>query len=205
MAETFRRITRSGLSRRADARRGQSAGRPRARPPGVRSPKAAHDDRRESRRAGADGAVRRGQARQPRHQPLVLQARARLLTPAGPALPRPLRRGLAVHGQRRFLRRARFGNRSPIGAFQLHASYTFRPRLWLAADATYYTGGRSTLDGVENDDGLRNSRFGLTAAFPLGRRQSLKVAWASGVSTRIGGDFDSVTVAWQILWFDRAK
>jgi hypothetical protein len=90
----------------------------------------------------------------------------------------------------------------PIGAFQLHVSYTFRPRLWLAADATYYTGGRSTLDGVEKDDGLRNSRFGLTAAFPLGRRQSLKVAWTSGVSTRVGGDFDSVTAAWQILWFD---
>lgn len=93
----------------------------------------------------------------------------------------------------------------PIGAFQVHASYSFRPRLWLAADATYYTGGSTTLDGVAKDDGLSNSRIGLTAAFPLGRRQSLKVAWASGVTTRIGGDFDAFSVAWQVLWFDRPR
>ncbi len=91
----------------------------------------------------------------------------------------------------------------PIGTFQVHASYTFRPRLWLAADASYYTGGRSALDGVAKDDRLSNSRLGLTAAFPLGRRQSLTLAWASGVTTRIGSDFDSLSVAWQILWFDQ--
>ena len=90
----------------------------------------------------------------------------------------------------------------PIGAFQAHVSYTFRPRLWLAADATYYTGGQSTLAGVAKDDRLGNSRVGLTAAFPLGRRQSLKLGWASGVTTRIGGDFDTFSVAWQILWFE---
>src|SRR4029453_14247573 len=53
----------------------------------------------------------------------------------------------------------------PIGAFQVHASYTFWPRFWLAADATYYTGGQSTLDGVAKDDGLGNSRLGITRAF----------------------------------------
>ena len=89
----------------------------------------------------------------------------------------------------------------PVGSFQVHSSYTFRPRLWVAANATYFTGGRSALDGVAKDDRFSNSRIGLTAAFPLGRRQSMKVAWASGVSTRSGGDLDSVSVAWQVLWF----
>ena len=95
-----------------------------------------------------------------------------------------------------------FRQQDPVGTLQFHASYSFRPRLWLAADATLYAGGRSTLDGIENDDRLSNSRLGLTASFPLGRRQSIKVAWVSGVATRIGGDFDSFVVAWQFLWFD---
>jgi hypothetical protein len=93
----------------------------------------------------------------------------------------------------------------PVGTFQIHTSYTFRPRLWVAADATYYVGGQSTLDGVEKDDRLSNTRLGLTAAIPLGRHQSVKLAYASGVATRIGSDFDSYSVAWQYLWFDHRK
>lgn len=91
----------------------------------------------------------------------------------------------------------------PIGTLQAHASYTFRPRLWLAGDATYYGGGRSTLAGVVKSDVQSNSRFGLTLGLPLGRRQSLKVAWATAFTTRVGGDFDTVAVAWQMLWLDR--
>jgi len=28
------------------------------------------------------------------------------------------------------------------------------------------------------------------------------LAWSTGTSTRIGGDFDSVSLAWQYLWFN---
>jgi hypothetical protein len=93
-------------------------------------------------------------------------------------------------------------SQQPIGAFEGHVSHTFKPRLWLAADATYYTGGRSTLDGVPKDDFQGNSRFGLTLAVPVGRRHSVRAAWASGVTTRVGGDFDALSVAWQYLWLD---
>lgn len=31
-------------------------------------------------------------------------------------------------------------SQDPIGALQLHATYTFKPQLWLAVDGTYYTG-----------------------------------------------------------------
>jgi len=34
-------------------------------------------------------------------------------------------------------------SQAPLWAFQAHASYNFRPGLWLAADATYYTGGET--------------------------------------------------------------
>ena len=90
---------------------------------------------------------------------------------------------------------------SPLGTFQAHVSYTFKPRLWLAGDATFYAGGRTTLDGARNDDRQENSRLGLTLSLPIGRRHSLKLSWASGFTTRIGGDFDTLAVAWQTLWF----
>jgi len=89
----------------------------------------------------------------------------------------------------------------PIGTFQLHGSYTFRPRLWLAGDVTYYTGGRTTVDGVQNSDLQSNSRVGLTLALPTGRHHALKLAWATGLTTRIGSSFDTLSIAWQVAWF----
>jgi outer membrane putative beta-barrel porin/alpha-amylase len=91
----------------------------------------------------------------------------------------------------------------PIGTLQGHASYTFRPRLWLAGDATFYTGGRTTLDGFTQADVQENSRLGLVLALPTGRQHSLKLAATSGFTTRIGGDFKTFSIAWQVMWFGR--
>ena len=81
-----------------------------------------------------------------------------------------------------------------------YVSYTFRPGLWLSANGTWYTGGKTTVDGVEKDDLQKNTRVGLTLAVPLSRRQSLKFGWATGASTRLGQDFDNYAVAWQYRW-----
>lgn len=90
----------------------------------------------------------------------------------------------------------------PVTALQGHVVYVFRPRLWLAVDATYYEGGRTVIDGVPRADLQANSRIGLTLAVPLTARQSLKFAWSEGATTRIGGDFGSYGVVWQYAWFD---
>jgi hypothetical protein len=90
----------------------------------------------------------------------------------------------------------------PIVALQAHASYTVKPRLWLAADATWYSGGRSTVDGIERADLQRNSRIGGTLSLPLPRQQSLKILASTGATTRAGTDFQTFAVAWQFSWFD---
>jgi len=90
-----------------------------------------------------------------------------------------------------------------IKGLQGHVSYTLRPRMWVALDATWYTGGRVDLDGVRGADFQRNSRLGATFALPLGRRQSLKFAYSTGTSTRVGGDFDALTVAYQMFWLGK--
>jgi hypothetical protein len=85
--------------------------------------------------------------------------------------------------------------------FQGHVSYTFRPRLWLAGAATFYTGGSTTVDGVAKADLQRNTRLGLTLAVPATRRSAFKLSWARGVVTRIGGDFQTLAVGYQLAWF----
>ena len=46
----------------------------------------------------------------------------------------------------------------------------------------------------------RNSRIGATFSAPFGKRQSLKFSYSTGATTRIGGDFDTFGVAWQMAW-----
>lgn len=89
----------------------------------------------------------------------------------------------------------------PIGAMQGHVSYTFAPRLWLGLGVTWYVGGQTEVDGVTADDRQDNTRTGLTLSVPVGARQSLKFAFSTGTSTRIGGEYDNASVTWQYLWF----
>ncbi len=88
----------------------------------------------------------------------------------------------------------------PLATLQGHVVYTLRPRMWVAGNATYYTGGRTTLNGTVNADLQSNSRIGATFSFPVTQAHSVKVAWAKGLSARIGGDLNTVTVGWQYVW-----
>jgi len=89
----------------------------------------------------------------------------------------------------------------PLQSYQAHIVYQLRQHLWLALDYTYFSGGESTLNGVPQHDRQNNSRGGATVSIPVGKGQSLKLAWARGVSTRIGSDFDTIGAAWQMAWF----
>jgi hypothetical protein len=40
----------------------------------------------------------------------------------------------------------------PLYAAQAHAIYAFDPKLWASLDVTYYAGGRTSVDGVLNND-----------------------------------------------------
>ncbi|HEY7291751.1 MAG TPA: transporter [Vicinamibacterales bacterium] len=88
----------------------------------------------------------------------------------------------------------------PVASFQLHASYTIRPRLWVAADATGYRGGASHVGDGKPAVNLNNSRAGVTVSLPVGARYSIKVAYSSGVVVQTGTNFSTFAVGWQALW-----
>ena len=89
----------------------------------------------------------------------------------------------------------------PIVSYQAHVIYAFRRQFWVALNGTWYRGGTSSIDGFASATSLSNTRFGLTASYPLGTWQSLKIAVNKGVTTRFGGDFRQYTIAWQYTWF----
>jgi hypothetical protein len=91
----------------------------------------------------------------------------------------------------------------PVLAIQGHVSYTIRPRLWVAADGTWYRGGSAQVEGGTPSSNLNNARGGVTLSLPVGVRYSLKVAYGSGIVARTGTNFRTVSVAWQTLWLSR--
>lgn len=90
----------------------------------------------------------------------------------------------------------------PLVSLQSHVIYTIRRRMWTAIDASYYTGGKTVVNGNINADKQANSRIGATFALPLDQRQSIKVVVAKGLTTRFGGDMKIVAIAWQYAWVD---
>ena len=91
---------------------------------------------------------------------------------------------------------------APVLALQGHASYTLRPRLWLAVNGTWYSGGTTSVDGIDKANPQRNSRLGATLSLPLARQQSIKVSFSTGATTRLGADFRTFGVGWQLSWLD---
>ena len=88
----------------------------------------------------------------------------------------------------------------PLLSIQGGLIYTFRRRMWASANATYYRGGQTVVDGRVNNDRQGNSRVGATYSLPLNDRQSIKVAWARGLTTRFGGSLNTIAVVWQYTW-----
>ena len=92
----------------------------------------------------------------------------------------------------------------PIGSIEGHLSYDFKPRFWLSLDGNFWFGGTTSLSGIENPATRQtSSRIGVTASVPIGKHQSLKFSYADGTYVRFGGNYQSVSAAWQYSWVGR--
>ena len=91
-------------------------------------------------------------------------------------------------------------SQDPLYSFQAHGIYSFRSGLWASIDGTYFTGGRSTLNGVLSSDLQQNWRVGGTLSFPVDLHNSIKLYLSSGVSARTGNNYDLIGAVWQYRW-----
>lgn len=77
----------------------------------------------------------------------------------------------------------------PIFAIEAHLVKRFGGGRWASVEANYFSGGRTTIDGLARDDKRNNSNIGVSMLFPLGKRQSLRIALSTAVKTSAGGDY----------------
>jgi hypothetical protein len=85
----------------------------------------------------------------------------------------------------------------PLIALQAGVTYSFAPGGWLALNAGYFVGGRTTVDDVRNDDEQEGMRFGATLALPVNRYHSVKLCGIIGYNAHRDHDFQAVGIAWQ--------
>jgi hypothetical protein len=90
-------------------------------------------------------------------------------------------------------------------AIESHLGYYVKPRLWASLDGNFWAGGRSTLNGVEKEDTQKASRLGVTVSVPVRRRQSLKFSFSRGAYVSIGGNYQTVSTAWQYSWLGKPR
>jgi hypothetical protein len=89
----------------------------------------------------------------------------------------------------------------PVISLQGHVGYSLPRRVWLAFDGTWFSGGRTEVDGVPNPDRQDNIRLGGTLSLPVTQRQSLKLVYSHGTTTRRGSDYNTFNVIWQAVRF----
>jgi len=100
-----------------------------------------------------------------------------------------------------------FGGKSsyqePIYGAQIHAGYIFKSGVWIAGSLGKTYGGKVEINGVEQNIDQNNSRFGLTFAYRIAKKHSLKGVYTNGLTTRAGSDFNTFLLAYQHVWFDK--
>jgi hypothetical protein len=96
---------------------------------------------------------------------------------------------------------------SPIGSFEGHLSYDFNKlHSWASLDGNFWVGGTTSLNGISNPfTRQKSSRIGGTFSFPLAKHQSIKIGYSEGTYVRFGGNYQSVSVAWQYSWLGKQK
>ena len=89
---------------------------------------------------------------------------------------------------------------APIYTVRGDVIYNFESGAWVSLDGIYFTGGRTALNGMRDNNEQTNTRAGLTLALPVDRYNSIKFNASTGISTRTGSEFSAVGVAWQYRW-----
>ena len=92
-------------------------------------------------------------------------------------------------------------SQEPLLTFQTHLSYNINPLMWAAINFTYYTGGQTSVNDFYKDDRQNNSRLGATFNFPISKLSAIKIAYSTGAIIRFGGNFSSVSISWQMVFF----
>lgn len=89
----------------------------------------------------------------------------------------------------------------PTVTLQAHASYYFKNQMWVGLNTNWYKVGETTIDGVVSSDLMNDWRIGATFSAPLSKMQALRLQFHTGLMSNLGLNYDSVTLAYQYVFF----
>ena len=91
-------------------------------------------------------------------------------------------------------------SQQPLYFAKGNAIYSFRRRLWASLSYGHATGGQTILNDSARQDLQRNNRLAAALSLPVARSSAVQVVFTTGVTTRLGADFDSIGVGYQYSW-----
>lgn len=93
----------------------------------------------------------------------------------------------------------------PLLTTQLHMAYLFNPKFWVSGSIGQVALGETSINGIEQDNNQKNSRYGFTASYKLNKLGSLKFSVTNGLYIASGGKFTSVLLGYSYTWFDKSQ
>ena len=91
-------------------------------------------------------------------------------------------------------------SQNPVYSGETHAIYYFPNTAWISADATYFTGGQTYVNGMPASGTQENWRFGSTLSYPIDKQNSIRLSGSKGVYSRTDTSYNAVGVSWQYRW-----
>ncbi len=88
----------------------------------------------------------------------------------------------------------------PILSAEFHLVKRIQSGFWASLDANFYVGGRTSVNGGEQANLQRNSRFGATVVYPFKGRHAIRSSVSTGVVTESGGDFEIFALSYLYVW-----
>lgn len=92
----------------------------------------------------------------------------------------------------------------PTVSVQLHVEYALPSGMWVALSGRQAWGGATSVDGVSPDNAQDNLRVGVTLNMPITRRDFVRFALTTGLTTSAGNDYTSLYATYAHGWAPRA-
>jgi len=91
----------------------------------------------------------------------------------------------------------------PLFTTQLHMAYLFNPKFWISGSIGQIALGETSINGVEQDNNQKDSRYGFTASYRLNKMGSLKFSVTNGLYIGSGANFTTALLGYSFVWYDK--
>jgi hypothetical protein len=91
-------------------------------------------------------------------------------------------------------------SQNPVYSTETHVIYYFPNTAWISADATYFFGGQTYVNGMPVSGSQENWRFGSTLSYPVDKHNSIRLSGSTGVYSRTDTSYNAIGVSWQYRW-----